>query len=209
MTPVLCLFLGWFVMPSLHKWIIPRWLCNLHNFTSEKVAQYDTPFSHPGCNHCQPNQENHMSSVPTREPKAWTFPPPYPNLPFLGLGFFFFFFCRVASNYHFKKIPRSIIALLKRCLSLACYWTFPPIPHPISSSSLISSVNLRQHCPILPSVTLSSPHAFRSGFSRCIFVVRETSARTVNHLYSSIAINLALWCSLGMSNGMKKNTQTS
>ena len=113
-----------------------------------------------------------------------------PHIPIsLSLAFLFFFFYRVASNYHFKRdtnehhCPPQTLSVFSLLLNLPS--NSPPY-------ILLFSHIFSKPPSALPNPPISNPFFFRSGFSRCIFVVGETSARTVNHLYSSIAISLAL-----------------
>lgn len=192
--PVPCFYLDWAVMLSVDKWMISWWLsrfaasitsvmkkvCTMwHSFLTPSQLPFPVQSRKPHVLHSHQKIESH--------------------LPFLGLWFLaehpLIIFLKEIQRDHCSPQTLSVFSLLL---------DKPSVSHPISSSFLISSVNLRQHCPIPPSLTLSSPPCLQIRVCRCVFAVRETSARTVNHLYCSIAISLALWCSLGMSNGTKK-----
>lgn len=193
--PVSCFYLDLVVTSPVDKWMISWWFSRFEASITSVMKKFCTMWH----SFLTPTQPATIPS-PIKETTCPPFPPkdripsPFPWPVVFSWAPFNYLFKRDTKERHRSPQTLSVFSLLLNK---------PSVFHPISSS-LISSVNLRQHCPIPPSLTLSSPPRLQIRVCRCVFAVRETSVSTVNHLYCSIAISLALWCSLGMSNGTKK-----
>lgn len=165
-------------------------------------VQGDSHFSHPVSFYSQSDQRNHIIPVPTRrsDPTAGAslrFPSPRPVS--LAWGFI-----REPFNYLLKEIPKGESSLSTNTVFSLKFdeASFFPL------LCLISSLKPPSAWPS-PSIFNPSFPVFKSGLCRCVFAVRETSAGTVNHLYSPIGISHPLWWSLCMPWWKEENTQTS
>lgn len=195
----------WKLQSTTYIWIEPfcgwnKWWClvdlqplyphqskTMYNVTlisHTHAATIPSPIKKTSCPPFPPEDQNYKQEcLPLNNPS--------PHLSFCPMVFSW-----APSNYLFKRHTKGrIITIPKYCLVLElALGLLPPYFHLSYLLYTSISTSLSHHLSFFFLL-------FTSGFCRCVFAVWETSASTVSHLYSSIAISPPLWCLLGMPDG--------